>query len=171
MKISFEDDHSGVSSAAKMANDILINATFYNRIKAHNNFDLCTASPSVIADLIQSSNLVFMVNIFYPNVFQAIKYRKTLAFTDPRYPNMLFLNFKKLNREIESIAATIIHEAIHALDDEQVQFTFGHGNNSSVGKENTAPYWIGNLAFKILKGDMNVPSLAFDQPENGPEFA
>lgn len=98
-------------------------------------------------------------------MFKNIKYRKTFAYTDGRFPNTLFLNFKKLDREIEDIAATIIHESIHALDDAEATYTFGHGNNSSAGKDNTAPYWIGNLAYRILKNNQNAPLLAFDQIE------
>ena len=31
-------------------------------------------------------------------------------------------------------------------------FEFGHGDNSSIGKKNTAPYWIDNLAYSIISG-------------------
>lgn len=77
----------------------------------------------------------------------------------------IILNFKKLDPEIEDIAATIIDESIHTIDDAQETFTFGHGINSSVGKDNTAPYWFGNLAYRILKNSPTAPLLAFDQME------
>jgi len=167
MNITLVSNHGKVQTAVEMANSVLNNELFYSRIREKESFDLSTASPAVIADLIQNSDLTFKVDFFYPSgLFQAIKYRKTLAYTDSRYPNTLFLNLKKLNRAEESIAATIIHESIHALDHDAVDYTFGHGNNSAVGKENTAPYWIGNLANKILKGDIEVPLLVFDQEED-----
>lgn len=165
MKIIFNENLAGVKSATDKTNELLKNAEFYKAIANHPNFDLSTASPNIIADLLEKSDLEFKVEIFYPNVFQSIKYRKTFAYTDERFPNTLFLNYKKLDREIEDISATIIHESIHALDDAEETYTFGHGNNRTVGKDNTAPYWIGNLAYRILKNNPNAPLLAFDQME------
>ena len=165
MKIIFNEDIAAVKSATDKSNDLLKNAEFYKAIANHPNFDLSTASPAIIAGLLDKSDLEFKVEIFYPSILQAIKYRKTFAYSDERYPNTLFLNFKKLDREVEDIAATIIHESIHALDEVDEEYSFGHGNNSSVGKENTAPYWIGNLAYQILKANPGAPSLAFDQKE------
>ncbi|MGZ0016802.1 hypothetical protein [Yeosuana sp. AK3] len=165
MKILFNENLAGVKSATDKANELLKNDEFYKTISDHPSFDLSTASPKIISELLKKSDLEFKVEIFYPNAFQSIKYRKTFAYTDSRFPNTLFLNFKKLDREIEDIAATIIHESIHALDDAEENYTFGHGNNSPKGKHNTAPYWIGNLAYQILKNNPNAPLLAFDQME------
>lgn len=162
MKITFNDEHKNVQQAVQMANSVLANEDFYARIRQVTKFDLSTATPAIIADLINNSSLDFKVELFYPSGWRAIKYRKTFAYTDGNYPNTLFLNLKKIDREIQDIAATIIHESIHALDDECIEYTFGHGNNSSIGKDHTAPYWIGNLAYQILKGDFSSKQLTFD---------
>lgn len=167
MRIIFEETNRRVTRATEMANRLLGDNDFFQQISEHLSFDFSTASPAQIASLIQNSNLQFHVDLFYPNLLDSLlKYRKTLAYTDKRWPNTLFLNIRKLKRSPESIAATIIHESIHALDREAIDYTFGHGNNSSVGKENSAPYWIGNLAYKILKNDRQAPNLVFDQPED-----
>jgi hypothetical protein len=165
MKIIFNETIPSVKNAVGKANELLASPLFYEGIKKQSKFDLANTTPAVIADLLKNTSLEFLVEIYYPNLFQSIKYRKTLAFTDARFPNTLFLNFKKLNREVEAIAATIIHESIHSLDDAADTYTFGHGNNSSVGKENTAPYWIGNYAYRFLKGN-NTVSIVFDQVED-----
>lgn len=165
MKIIFNENLAGVKAAVDKANELLKKIEFYKAISDHSNFELSTASPKIVADLLEQSILDLKVEIFYPNILLAIKYRKTFAFTDERCPNTLFLNFKKLDREIEDIAATIIHEIIHVIDDNEEVYTFGHGNNSPNGKNNTAPYWIGNLAYRILKNNPNAPLLAFDQME------
>lgn len=165
MKIIFNENLAGVKSATDKSNELLKMEEFYKAISDHPNFDLSNASPKIIAELLKKSDLEFKVEIFYPNIIQSIKHRKTFAYTDSRFPNTLFLNFKKLDREIEGIAATIIHESIHALDDAEENYTFGHGNNSPKGKHNTAPYWIGNLAYRMLKNAPNAPLLAFDQME------
>jgi len=166
MIITFNDEHEKIQIAVQMANMVFENEIFYERIRQVTRFDLSTATPEIIAELIASSRLEFKVELFYPSGWRAIKYRKTFAYTDGNYPNTLFLNLKKLDRETEDIAATIVHESIHALDDECIEYTFGHGNNSSIGKENTAPYWIGNLAYQILKNDSNCKRLIFDQVED-----
>jgi hypothetical protein len=162
VQVTFSEDNEIIMTAVEQANSLLSNEQFYNRIEQKDKFDLSTATPAQVANSIESSNLTFHVEIFYPN-FLNFKYRKTLAYTDGRFPNRLFLNFKKLDRSTESIAATIIHETIHAVDDAEHLYTFGHGNNSPVGKENTAPYWIGNLAHQMLTGNNEIASLPFDR--------
>jgi len=164
VKIVFEENHIEVELAVKKANELLSMDDFYNRIKQKESFDLSTATPQQVSDIINSSSLLFAVEFFYPN-FLNFKYRKTFAYTDGRFPNRLFLNYKKLNRSIESIAATIIHEAIHAVDDAEQVYTFGHGNNSPVGKQNTAPYWIGNLALTMLLNSDSPTTIMFDVEE------
>ena len=164
VQISFQEEHLHVIKAVSLANQLLNDPMFYSNIAAKDHFDLSTASPPVVAEVLQNSNLVFAVELFYPNLL-TFKYRKTLAYTDTRFPNRLFLNFKKLDRSAESIAATIIHESVHAVDNTTEMYTFGHGNNSAVGKENTAPYWIGNLANSMLLNGAPLTALVFDQEE------
>lgn len=65
------------------------------------------------------------------------------------------INTRKMNRTTGSFVATLVHEMIHAIDGLDMVYDFGHGGNSSVGKDNTAPYWIGNLASKYY-GDEQV---------------
>lgn len=150
MKIIFNEDIQEVALATEMSNRLLTDDSFYSQIASHPKFDDSNASPEVISLLLKNSNLEFKIVLFHPHFFDAFKYRKTFAYTDGNFPNTLFLNGKKLDREIEDIAATIIHEAIHALDEETEDYSFGHGNNKAIGKDNTAPYWIGHLAYKML---------------------
>ncbi len=166
MEVVFNETHPTIVRATQMANELLRSERFYEAIAAKDRFALSTASPAIIADLMRRSPLIFKLELFYPNVFQTfLKYRKTLAFTDGRHPNTLFLNVKKLGRSTESIVATIIHETVHALDDDCKEYTFGHGNNSPAGKQDTAPYWIGNLAYRLLTNEPNAPALVFDTEE------
>jgi hypothetical protein len=68
---------------------------------------------------------------------------KIIYNTDKNYPNSLFYNSKKLWRNIGSIVNTIVHEYVHSVDGSS-GVDFGHGSQSSAGKNNFAPYWIGN---------------------------
>lgn len=164
IKLIDQDENIKVTDAVRMANELLTGDVLYARIRSKEKFELSTATPMEIADLMEASNLEFMVDFFYPSGWRRIKYAKTLAYTDHQYPNTLFLNLRKLKRSSEQIASTIIHESIHALDHSS-DFTFGHGNNSSKGKSETAPYWIGNEAYKILMKSDVVEELVFDQEE------
>ncbi len=48
----------------------------------------------------------------------------------------------------------MIHENVHAVDNYNEQHRFGHGDNNSNGKRNSAPYWIekleGNMTYRAL---------------------
>jgi len=54
------------------------------------------------------------------------------------------------NRSIPSLVGTIAHEATHVID-RYSEYSFSHGSNNSVGKMNTAPYWIGRLGKKLAQ--------------------
>lgn len=73
----------------------------------------------------------------------------TLAYVNSAYPNTIFINTSKLNRRASEIANTLIHETIHSLDRKLTNASFGHGDNSAAGKEDSAPYWIGRLVQNI----------------------
>lgn len=168
MEITCKINIEKVLLATKYANDILQNEDFYERISNKDSFDMSDATPKQISRFLKESDLEFVVKPFKPRgIANKIKYRKTLALTDRRYPNTLFLNVNKLNREAESIAATIIHESIHALDNSVKEFSFGHGDNDASGKGNTAPWWIGNQTYKILKNNNEAGNLDFTGIQEG----
>ena len=152
MKITFNGEEFVVLQAVLEANAVLKNSEFYEIVAQHDQFDMANISPALIAGLMEASNLQFNVEVFRPTIFNFFKYYKTYAYTDGAYPNTLFLNANKLNRQPAEIAATIIHETVHAVNN-TTSYEFGHGDNTSVGKENTAPYWIGNLAYLLLTGN------------------
>ncbi len=85
----------------------------------------------------------------------------TTAYVDDDYPNTVFLNSRKLDRDISEIVNTIVHECVHAVDAALTNVSFGHGDNNWRGKGNSAPYWIGNLAESILSGEKSVGDKAF----------
>ena len=61
-------------------------------------------------------------------------------------PNSIYINTAKLDRSLGSVVATLLHEFIHMVDNYDTLHSYGHGDNSARGKQNTAPYWIDNLA-------------------------
>lgn len=149
MTITFSGNHVLVREAAALTNQLLQDTAFFEGIRQHDGFDMSTASPIQIADLMQSSNAVVTVELYKSkNPFS-----KVLAYEDSRYPNMVFLNSRRLKRSVASICNTIVHECVHALDAAEKGLRFGHGDNYAHGKENTAPYWIGDLAEEVISGE------------------
>lgn len=162
MKVISEAEHFKVRLSVKCANSVLDNPNFYERISGKPYFDIATAKPSEISKLIQDTDMVFRVATFKPKGFyQRIKYHGTLALTEKRYPGRLFVNENKLDGSAERIAASIIHESIRALDDIST-LSFGHGDNVPHDKSNTAPYWIANLAYRILMHELDHSPLDFE---------
>lgn len=152
--INNSSNNTLIQEAVNQSNRILNNPDFYIAIAQHEAFDMSNLSPKQIAEMLQLSSLKFEIRLFDPQGLKGLKYRKTFAYTDKDYPNTLFLNKDKLNRKSEEIAKTIVHEAVHALDNAEDKGRFGHGNNRSEGKKNTAPYWIANLAYTMFKSAM-----------------
>lgn len=154
MKILTKEQDKKVASAVELANYILGLPKFYNEIRQMKTFSHATTTPANIATLIEESDLKLTVAIFFPRKIKAIKYRNTIAYVDSKSPNTLLLNKKKVDerrRTDISLAGTIIHEAIHALDNDNTDFSFGHGSNRKKGKDKSAPYWIGEKAIELLK--------------------
>jgi hypothetical protein len=136
----------------KRANDILEDLDFYGEIAQKNSFDMSTASPTYIAKKMREKfpKLNCNVKTYYK------KWSRANAFFEPSNPTFININLAKLNRTDESIVATIIHEWVHMVDGVDKQESFGHGSNSSKGKQNTAPYWIDNLAESFSNRDKSV---------------
>jgi hypothetical protein len=163
MDVTFDGHNAHVRLAVEQANGVLKNPKFLDSIAAHPKFDMCDAPPTVIAGLIRTSALAFQIKLFRPrSLIDRIRYRKTFAYMDRRFPATLFLNEKKLDREVADVAATIVHESIHGLDNTESRYSFGHGDDSPNGKENTAPYWIGTRAYEFLthRSGASPPSVA-----------
>lgn len=130
------------------ANELMKNPEFYHHIRIKDNFDMSTASGAHIAGQMQDQfpKLVCEVHVY------SKKWSKALAFFSSRYPNRININLAKLNRSDGSIIATKVHEWVHLVDFHDPVERYGHGDNSRAGKENTAPYWIDNLAEGLING-------------------
>lgn len=130
------------------ANEMMKDPEFYHKIRIKGSFDMSTASSAHIANEMQRQfpNLVCEVHVY------SKKWSRALAFFSPRYPNRININLAKLNRSDGSIGATMVHEWVHLVDAHDEQERYGHGDNSRAGKENTAPYWIDNLAEALFNG-------------------
>lgn len=158
MQVVFFGSNDRVAQAVAAANKLLANDEFFERIRSHDAFSMATASPRQIADLMQGSAARVEVQLYKSRW----PLSKALAYEDARYPNTVFLNSRRLDRSTASICATFIHECVHALDSSEPGLRFGHGDNNPNGKENTAPYWIGDLAYELISGAPPVYAQVFE---------
>ena len=77
-------------------------------------------------------------------------FSRAIGYFDPAEPFTIHVNFYKLRKmSVHNVVANIVHEFVHVADHQDDKHYFGHGSNYRKGKENTAPYWIGNLAYEL----------------------
>jgi|GEM_PF-1755944 hypothetical protein len=154
MKISYEGDNAKLRAAAAYVNVLAANESFWKEIREKDSFTHTELSPVQIAHRIRSGSTTMNVRVWSPNLLQQFTYRNTVAFTDPGAPQVLFYHDKFLGNDIAEMVNTLTHEYIHDIDghsDGSPMTDMGHGDNSPKGKENSAPYWIGDLAEKFYR--------------------
>lgn len=149
-KINYTGNIEVIKDAVEDANFILESKEFHEHLSKKNSFDSSNASGKIISQLIANSDVKAQIEVYKP--IPIPPWSRANAYTRKSEPNKIFLNKRKLKRSIESIASTIVHEYIHLLDYASDDYNFGHGDNSSVNKENTAPYWIDILVYELLTG-------------------
>jgi hypothetical protein len=163
--ITYNGSLNSVKEAVTAANQLLNNSQFYDDIRIHPSFDYTDVSPSIIADLIQNSNVAMRV------IMYRARSRRVYGYDDYRNPDIIHINIRRNAWSNGSLVNTMIHETVHAVDNYNSQYGFGHGVNSSNNKGNSAPYWIGNLAEKIINGTNEEPVAMVhdDHPEESEE--
>jgi hypothetical protein len=139
-------NNTKINEAIKIANDLLNNKELYLRVKEKASYDMSTASPEYLSDMLYKTktSLVINVNTYYN------RWTRALGYFVPSKPKDIFLNEAKLNRSVGSIVNSLYHERAHAMDYFDKNHSYGHGSNSSSGKQNTFPYFLGNLAQAIV---------------------
>ena len=145
--VLYSGSYTNLQAATVAANALLKGDKFYQLIAAKDKFDFTNATPAQIAEAIKNCNLNTTV-VTYKKLFP----RKTLGFENPQDPLHIHINMQgwRGNRSVASYTGTIIHEAVHCADSDNAGFNFGHNGNAAAGNENTAPYWIGNLAINMI---------------------
>ena len=157
MRINYKGNYSQIITAVEDANDILNSEDFYNLISKHGDF-YCAPdfSSEDISNIIKNSKLEVEVKIYKPRW----KFSKVLGYFVKSKPNKIFLNSRKIYRDTNSITNTIIHEYVHAIDNNNNNKTieFGHICDSFT---NTAPYVIGSYAELLMEGTeiVEIPNL------------
>ena len=158
IQYSYTGNSELIKSAVREAQRLLSSAVFLSRIEEHSEFFDDPEQPSgksnvngaIVSAIIRDADLVMTIKYYRSKN----PWSWAVAYVNPAQPSTLYLNTRKFEAgTIAGYTNTLIHETIHALDSQNTVYHFGHGENDSDGKENTAPYWIGCLAERYLTGD------------------
>jgi hypothetical protein len=138
----FPNSSRMVTAAIAVAETVLDDRRFYAQISEHADFDFTTVTPARVGALIKRHRGAAKVALGKIG-FRAYASTSGGVFT---------INVRKLmswrgdpKRSIPSLVGTLVHEYVHIVDN-ATEEDFGHGDNYAAGKENSAPYWIGELA-------------------------
>lgn len=164
MQVVYDGKNEKVKECVEFINDLFDSDFFYKSVADKDSFTHTDYEPSIVAALMKedgNQTIVKLYKSFNP-------WTKANAYVSPKYRNTLFLNTRKLWRNNEDIINTIVHECVHVVDfSENGKTDFGHGDNYSNGKENSAPYWIGEFAKKIyldsLESEIEIESHDIDE--------
>lgn len=140
-----------VESCVNLANDLIVSSNFAIKLNNKKSFDMATCDGTRILSLYNQA--IKLKKELYVYTYRSKNpFSHSLGYFNPSKPDNIYLNSKKLNRTRGSIVASLIHESVHWLDYYDKVHSFGHGDNSPQGKQNTAPYWIDNISEALLKG-------------------
>lgn len=165
MKVKYNGNHEKVKDCVEFINDLFKVELFYISILNKNEpFTHTEYEPSRISHIMKSDDNEIIIKLYKSKN----PFTKANAYVSPKHKNTLFLNTRKLWRKRNQLIDTIVHECVHVVDfSENGQIDFGHGDNYSKGKENSAPYWIGNLAKQLyldsLESDIEIEKLDIDE--------
>jgi len=123
---------------------------FFEKIRGIQAFDLSwnTAAKRPVSGADIAPLYAQKINVTVQRYWPWYVWSKAMASTMPN-TTVIHLNARNLDRPTEDLIATLMHECVHILDKEE-GLSFGHGNNSSVGKSETAPYRIEKIAIDAL---------------------
>lgn len=150
MQITYSGPHQRLREAAEFATQLSNNEAFWGEVRAKRRFDYSDLDADEIVRRIRGAAAPMMVKTWRPNLLQKPFYRNTVAFFDAQHPNVLFYHTKFLSNSVAEMVHTCVHEFVHGADD---RGEMGHGDDSAEGKENSAPYWIGNLAQRYYNAE------------------
>lgn len=152
---------SNVEISALVFNQLLKNNVLKKLVdEKTSEFDQTYTSvkKSVISNwlMLRANNFSPVVSVYRPKWFLS----KAYATTYTGNYNYIGLNTYKLNRSIASIVGSIAHEWGHCFEyylkeAHQPDLVMNHGDNSSVGKENTFQYWLGRQVKRYAEDNLD----------------
>ena len=155
--IDYKGNLKKIKVAVDYANAMLRDPKFYECIKSQDQFDMADTAPATIADMIYKAEIHMRVVMY-------ISSPRVHGYDDPFNSDLIHINVFRNDWTISGIVNTIIHQIVHAVNEINPPFRFGHGDKCSEGKQNTAPYWIANCAEELITGHSGKTGLIHEAP-------
>ncbi len=146
---AYQGADTGLRQAADFCNALYQSQEFWDRIAAIGTFDESAIPATQIVSKLRSCGSVTEIRHWKPGFFNSLRYRKTVALTDPDRAYLIAYHTRFLGNPVARKVNTLVHEHVHNVDffsDGNGSIEYGHGDQSSDGKQNTAPYRIGAIA-------------------------
>jgi hypothetical protein len=164
MKVIYNGTHDKVITCTEFINDLFNTDILYNSIIKKDSFTHTEYKPKDIASIMKKDDTEIQIKLYKSKN----PFTNSNAYVNRKYPNTLFLNTRKLWRDKKEIVNTIVHECVHVIDySENGKIDFGHGDNYPNGKEDSAPYWIGNEAkieyLESLNSEIEIEAHVIDE--------
>jgi hypothetical protein len=157
MKASYTGLNEKLRRAAAFVNRLDTTDTFWDAVRGKPDYDYTRLSSAEVHRRLRTSDGTVRVKLWTP---KPGTYVNTIAVTRKSSPWFIYYNTRKLDRLTSSMVNTIVHEFVHSVDyfdDGDSNINMGHGGSSSVGKQDSAPYWIGARAGRLYREAVNLP--------------
>jgi hypothetical protein len=146
IQVRYTGTDTTILRAMDRANLVMRHPLFYKLLQAHTDtFDHSNVNGEMLAGYFQKEQAVAEV-LTYKSL---TRFSRSTAYTS--FDGRIFVNIKRLDRPIDDVAITLIHECVHVLDSRTRGVWMGHGSNNPKGKSQTAPYAIELIADSVLR--------------------
>lgn len=124
-----------VQRTSVIADCVLSSKEFESAMKLVSSFDMSDDTGEQVLKKMKSVKAVLSTYRTKNPLSKAIAYRN-------KGKNVVYFNTRRNPRAMGKMVNTSCHELSHVAD-------YGHGNNSSRGKENTVPYKVGKICENV----------------------
>jgi hypothetical protein len=131
---------SWMHDLVKVANCITNNQDFLAEVLAVKSYTYTNATSRQVYESILNPKPVFLSTYSTRNPFSRV-----IATTYSSEPNAVYFNLRKNPREMSDMANTAIHEGLGHIQG------WSHGDNSPIGKSESIPWKLGEIAEKYTE--------------------
>lgn len=149
MKLITKD--SRIKEAVEWANKYFESEDFEKDILSISKYDNSNVEPKKLVELFRifsSLNRKVEVKCTYFGFWSRNVLGRTVG------NGYAYVNSSNVHRHIWSLAATVVHESTHIVDEYFPDVYFGHGDNSPNGKARSFPYFIDEKAENWIKREV-----------------
>lgn len=166
IKIAYSGFHKNLKIAVNHVNNLLQQEYFYQGIQKQESFAMADVNPRQLAELMRIADMQINIDLYY----SLFPFSTALVADVKDDYSTIRLNKWNLNRPVESLCNTLMHECVHAVNAAFPQFSFGHGDEDCETNDNTAPFRIAALAQQFIAADNSIYQAMAEEEVSGLPF-